>query len=69
MATPATQNLHWMAMTFVGAGLLANALVQALQGRRFNWVRQQAGSYRIGFARKHTDSAGLAFTTAVVAIR
>ena len=30
-------------------------------------VRQQAGSYRIGFDRKLAGAAGLAFTTAVVA--
>ena len=29
----------------VGAGLLANALCQALQRRKVNRVRQQAGSY------------------------
>jgi hypothetical protein len=55
--------------TLVGAGLLANSLVQALQGRMSDRVRQQAGSYRIGFARKLADAAGLAVTKAVVAIR
>jgi hypothetical protein len=69
MATPATQNLHLAAKTFVGAGLLANAGVQTLQRWMPDRVRQQAGSYRIGFDRKLAGAAGLAFTPAVVVIR
>ncbi len=43
--------------------MLANAGVQTLQRWMPDRVRQQAGSYRIEFARELTDAVGLAVTT------